>query len=246
MGSDELMGVDEVADYLGVGPVTIHRWCRDGRLPCIKLGKAWRIRRTAVEDFLRRCERGGALQDQLEAFLTVPDHVVAVAEDLDILRRLDATFFRVGEARAGFLVKFYGAEEASVDELREEFERNGLDVRRLEAEGRMCMAGERELEGGRAAALRALLEERSAAGQSIWASFDLVRRSETEEALREQEELAELVESSRLVVKAAVIEEAMDEWPPAVQRRLQQMGQGLIWASHSRLMLSRSTPMPPA
>ncbi len=76
--------------------------------------------------------------------------------------------------------------------------------------------------------------------------LDITDRRRAEEALREQEELAELVESSRLVVKAAVIEGAMDEWPPAVQRRLQQMGQGLIWASHSRLMLSRSTPMPPA
>ena len=243
-GNDELLGVDEVAAYLGVGPVTIHRWCRDGKLPCIKLGKSWRIRRGAVDDFLRRRERGGTLQEQLDAFITVPDHVVAMAEDLDLLRRLDSAFFRVGEARGGFLVKFYGGEEASADELREEFERNGLDTRRLEAQGRMRLTGEQSLEEGRAAALRALLQERSAEGQSIWASFNMVQTDGVEEALREQEELADLVDSNRLVIKAAAVQGGMDEWPPEAQRRLQQMGRGLIWASRSRLMLSRGTPMP--
>lgn len=242
--NEELLGVDEVATYLGVGPVTIHRWCRDGRLPCIKLGKSWRIRRAAVEDFLQRRERGGTLRNQLDAFLTVPDHVVAVAEDLDLLRRIDATFFQVAEARGGFLVKFHGAEESSGDELRDEFERNGLDVRGLEAQGRMRMSPEGDLEGDRTAALRSILEERSAEGQSIWASFDIVRTGKAEAALSEQEDLAALVDSSRLVIKAAAIEETIDELPPALQRRLQQMGRGLIWASRSRLMLSRATPMP--
>ena len=241
---DELLGVDEVAAYLGVGPVTIHRWCRDGRLPCIKLGKSWRIRRAAVEDFLQRRERGGTLMNQLDAFLTVPDHVVAIAEDLDLLRRIDATFFRIGEARGGFLVKFHGAETSSADELRDEFERNGLDVRGLEAQGRMRMTPEGDLEGDRAAALRAILEERSAEGQAIWASFDIVRTGKAEEALGEQEELAALVDSSRLVIKAAAIEAAIDALDPALQRRLQRMGRGLIWASRSRLMLSRATPLP--
>ncbi len=244
VGDDELLGVVDVAAYLGVGPVTVHRWCRDGRLPCIKLGKSWRIRRVAVEDFLQRRERGGTLRDLLDAFLTVPDHVVAVAGDLDLLRRIDATFFRIGEARGGFLVKFHGAEESSGDELRDKLERNGLDVRGLEAQGRMRMTPEGDLSGSRAAALRSILEERSAEGQSIWASFDIVRTGKAEEALSEQEELAALVDSSRLVIKAAAIEQAIDELPPALQRRLQQMGRGLIWASRSRLMLSRATPLP--
>ena len=29
----ELLSVDEVASYLGVGPITVYRWCGQGRLP---------------------------------------------------------------------------------------------------------------------------------------------------------------------------------------------------------------------
>ena len=69
----ELLSVEEVANYLGVGPVTVYRWCRAGQLPAIKLGKAWRIRREALDAFLRQRERGGTLVRQLDAFLHVPD-----------------------------------------------------------------------------------------------------------------------------------------------------------------------------
>ena len=53
----ELLGVEEVADYLGIKPVTVYRWCREGRLPCMKLGRRWRIRRQALEKFLDENER---------------------------------------------------------------------------------------------------------------------------------------------------------------------------------------------
>ncbi len=53
----ELLDVAEVAAYLHLQPVTIYRWCREGRLACIKLGTTWRIRRTVLDDFLRRHER---------------------------------------------------------------------------------------------------------------------------------------------------------------------------------------------
>ena len=58
---EELLGVAEVANYLGVGTVTVYRWCREGRLPCLKVGKSWRIRQEALEDFLSRGERPATL-----------------------------------------------------------------------------------------------------------------------------------------------------------------------------------------
>ena len=92
----ELLTVADVAGYMGVGQVTVHRWCREGRLPCSKVGKSWRIRRETLEDFVRRGERPVTLEGQLRAFLAVPDSVIAVARNVDLLHRLDAAFFRVG------------------------------------------------------------------------------------------------------------------------------------------------------
>src|SRR5438067_12803512 len=88
----ELLSVDEVASYLGVGPITVYRWCRQGRLPALKVGKVWRSRRGALEDFLRRSERGQSLVSRLTAFFTVPDHVIVIAATLVSQHRLESAF----------------------------------------------------------------------------------------------------------------------------------------------------------
>src|SRR5215212_10654184 len=87
---DELLGVADVAGYLGVGEVTVYRWCREERLPCLKIGKSWRIRRGALEDFLRRSERSSTLVGQLRSFLEVPDNVLGIAQNRELLHNLDA------------------------------------------------------------------------------------------------------------------------------------------------------------
>ena len=117
----ELLSAEDVAEYLGVGEVTVYRWCREGTLPCLKIGRRWRVRREVLEDFLKRSEHPTTLVGQLGSFLRVPDNVLAIAQNADILRRLDAAFFRVGEARGGLLVKFYAGEEYSEDELLASF-----------------------------------------------------------------------------------------------------------------------------
>src|SRR5215216_2747867 len=48
----DLLSAEDVARYFGVGQMTVYRWCKEGRLQCIKLGKHWRIRREALEDLL--------------------------------------------------------------------------------------------------------------------------------------------------------------------------------------------------
>ena len=115
---EELLSADEVAGYLELEPVTIYRWCRNGRLPCMKLGGVWRIRRGALDAFLLHAERPQTLVAHLGAFLAVPDQVLAVAEDSTLLARLDAAFFEVAEVRDGLLVKLYDPKMASRDVLR--------------------------------------------------------------------------------------------------------------------------------
>ena len=101
----DLLEASEVAEYLGVGEVTIYRWCREDSLPCLKLGKSWRIRREALLEFIGERERPATLTGRLRSFLEVPDNVIAVSQSPEMMHRLDAAFFRVAEARGGLLVK---------------------------------------------------------------------------------------------------------------------------------------------
>src|SRR5215203_200097 len=243
----ELLAAMDVAGMIGVKETTIYRWCKEGKLPCLKVGKHWRIRREALEDFLKRSERPRTLVGQLDSFLRVPDNVLAITQNIDILHRLDAAFFRVGEARGGLLVKFYVGEEYSEEELLSDFERNGLEAWRLKREGRLLMRAENEPLGGtRGEQLGRLIEEEGGEGMTVWASFDWVKPVDLNTALEQQKRLSELVDASQLVVKTAAIEEALDEWPASQLRRVQSAHSAIILASEEELSLSRATPMPPS
>lgn len=241
----DLLTAADVAALMEVGEATVWRWCREGNLPCLKVGKHWRVRREALEDFLRRSERPSTLVGQLRSFLQVPDNVLGIAQNRDLLHRLDAAFFRVGAAQDALLVKFYGGEESSEEELRDRFEENGLDAGRLEREGRLLMRPEEDPLDGRGDVLGRLIEEEAGEGRTVWASFDWTLRIDLETALEQQERLTELVGTRQLVVKTAALAEAIDEWSAAALRRAQSSHSGVILASEKGLSLSRSTPMPP-
>ena len=246
LAEEELLGAEDVAGLIGVKETTVWRWCREGKLPCLKVGKHWRVRREALEDFLKRSERPVTLAGQLGSFLREPDSVLAIAQDIDILHRLDAAFFRVGETRGGLLVKFYAGEEYSEDELLADFEENGLEASRLKRERRLLMRPEGEpLGGGRREQFGRLLEEESGEGRTVWASFNWVKPVDLETALEQQGRLGELVDARQLVVKTAAIEEAINEWTPSELRRVQSAHSAIILASEGGLSLSRATPMPP-
>ncbi len=243
--SKDVLGAEEVAEYLGVGLITVYRWCREGRLPCLKISKHWRIRREALEDFLRRSERPTTLVGQLQTFLRLPDNVIGIAQDPELLHRLDAAFFQVGEARRGLLLKFYGGEEEPADELRARLTRNGLDVERLEKEGRLLMRAEQDPLNGRVDELRQVFEEGAGSGRTIWASFDWAKPVDLDTVLHQQHVLAKLVDNRQLVVKTVALEQAVSDWPPATVRQAQMLNSGMIWLSHVGVALTRVAPLSP-
>src|SRR5215207_337633 len=156
----QLLAAADVAGMIGVKESTVYRWCSEGKLPCLKIGYHWRIRRGVLEDFLKQSERPGTLVGQLNSFLRVPDSVLGIARNIDILHRLDAAFFRVGQERGGLLIKFYAGEEHSEEELLLDFEQNGLEASRLKRQGRLLMRAEEEpLSGSRWRQLWQLIEE---------------------------------------------------------------------------------------
>jgi excisionase family DNA binding protein len=241
----ELLAATDVAGMIGVKETTVYKWCKEGKLPCLKVGKHWRIRREALEGFLKSSERPRTLVGQLDSFLREPDNVLAIVQNIDILHRLDAAFFRVGDARGGLLVKFYAGEEHSEEELLSDFERNGFEAGRLKREGRLLMRAEKEPLGGtRGEQLGRLIEEEGSEGRSVWASFNWVRPVDLNTALEQQKRLSKLVDASQLVVKTAAIEEAIDEWSASQLRRVQSTHSAIILASEEELSLSRATPMP--
>jgi excisionase family DNA binding protein len=243
----ELLGAEEVAGLVGVKETTVYKWCKQGKLPCLKVGKRWRVRRGDLEDFLKRSQHQVTLAGQLDSFLQVPDSVLAIAQNIDILHRIDAAFFRVGESRGGLLVKFHGGEDNPEEYLLASFEQNGLEASRLKREGRLLMREEEGPLGDRRGnALARLLEEEGEKGRTVWASFNWVRQVDLQTAFEQQERLTELVDTRQLVVKTAALEETIDEWPSSMLRRVQSSHSAIILASEGGLSLSRATPMPPS
>lgn len=50
----QFMAVSEVARKLDVTPATIRRWVAEERLEAVKLGRMWRVPRSAVDEMLER------------------------------------------------------------------------------------------------------------------------------------------------------------------------------------------------
>lgn len=241
MGKD-LLEAEEVASYLGLNPVTVYRWCRQGKLPCLRIGRYWRIRREALDDFLRQSERPSTLLGHLQAFVKVPDNLISIADSPELLHRLDAAFFMLGEHHGGKLIKFHGGEEVSEEDLRADLEAWGLEAGRLEEQGKLRFIAEENPEE-RGSLLTRLLEEDSADGGMLWASFNWSKQMSLEKALEQQEALSK-VTSGTLVINTAALEGAIDEWPPATLRRAQVVHSGQIWLSERGISVSRVAPLP--
>lgn len=49
---EEILTLEDVADYLKVTPRTIYRLAREGKLPAFKLGGVWRFRRSELQSWI--------------------------------------------------------------------------------------------------------------------------------------------------------------------------------------------------
>lgn len=52
MSQEELITPNEAAAYLKVPVVTVWRWCRQGTLPSVKIGKYWRVDKRELDRFI--------------------------------------------------------------------------------------------------------------------------------------------------------------------------------------------------
>jgi len=46
---NDIMTLEEVADYLRLKPQTIYTWAQEKKIPAAKLGKEWRFRKSLID-----------------------------------------------------------------------------------------------------------------------------------------------------------------------------------------------------
>ena len=50
---NEIMTIDELAEYLKISKSTLYKLAQDNQLPGQKIGKRWRFHKTAVNEWMR-------------------------------------------------------------------------------------------------------------------------------------------------------------------------------------------------
>jgi excisionase family DNA binding protein len=49
----EILTAKEVAEYLNIHPLTVHKYAREGKIPAFKLGMDWRFHRKFIERWIK-------------------------------------------------------------------------------------------------------------------------------------------------------------------------------------------------
>ena len=57
MINEQLMSVEQVAEYLQLTRSTVYDWDQKGKIPAIKLGQVWRFRRKEIDGWLAVCRK---------------------------------------------------------------------------------------------------------------------------------------------------------------------------------------------
>jgi excisionase family DNA binding protein len=48
----EIMTTKEVAEYLDIHPLTVHKYARQGKIPAFKIGTDWRFHKRYIEKWI--------------------------------------------------------------------------------------------------------------------------------------------------------------------------------------------------
>ena len=49
---EEYLTTKQVAKYLQVKPLTVYQWAKSNKIPAVKIGRIWRFKREAIDNFL--------------------------------------------------------------------------------------------------------------------------------------------------------------------------------------------------
>jgi len=62
--NNDIMTLEEVADYLRLKPQTIYTWAQEKKIPAAKLGKEWRFRKSLIDKWFNQ-----HIDDKFKEFL---------------------------------------------------------------------------------------------------------------------------------------------------------------------------------
>lgn len=51
---NDIMTLEEVAEYLRLKPQTLYSWAQEKKIPAAKLGKEWRFRKSVIDKWFDR------------------------------------------------------------------------------------------------------------------------------------------------------------------------------------------------
>lgn len=53
-GNENYVGLEEIAEYLGVKPVTLRSWVNDptNSIPAHKIGRLWKFKRSEIDEWI--------------------------------------------------------------------------------------------------------------------------------------------------------------------------------------------------
>ena len=58
--ANQMMTVDEVANYLKMKVVTIYKHAQQGRIPAFKVGSSWRFKKSTIDKWIEKQEKNTA------------------------------------------------------------------------------------------------------------------------------------------------------------------------------------------
>lgn len=58
---DQIMTINDVAEYLKISEVTTYKLVQDGKIPAFKIGRHWRVKRDDLSEFIEKLKRGESL-----------------------------------------------------------------------------------------------------------------------------------------------------------------------------------------
>ena len=62
MPNDDIMTVKELADYLKIAEKTAYRFASEGKVPCFKVGSAWRFKKEEIDSWIKRQSEGNTTE----------------------------------------------------------------------------------------------------------------------------------------------------------------------------------------